>query len=154
MTTKTINDVQSHVPLSLSSLLTMKLKVVMPPPGSFGPADTYCRKRLKRTQHIVNEFWARWRKEFIQTLQERKSCRRKRRNFQKGDVVLLKADSNQNHWPITRIIETFPDKHGIVRTIKLRLGDAVGADQRKLVRAITKIILLVESDSPMESEEC
>ena len=90
MTTKTINSVQSHIPLSPSNLLTIKLKVVMPPPGSFGPADAYCRKRWRRTQHIVNEFWARWRKEFIQTLQERKSCRRKQRSFQKGDVVLLK----------------------------------------------------------------
>ena len=45
MTTETINNVQSHVPLSPSNLLTMKLKVVMPPPGSFGPADAYCRKR-------------------------------------------------------------------------------------------------------------
>ena len=72
MTTETINDVQSHVPPFHSSLLTMKSKVVMPPPGSFGPADTYCRKRWRRTQHIGNEFWARRRKEFIQTLQERK----------------------------------------------------------------------------------
>ena len=70
------------------------------------------------------------------------------------DVALLKADSNQNHWPITRIIETFPDKHGIVQTIKLRLGDVVGADQRKLVWPITKTVWLVESVSSTESEEC
>ena len=70
MTTETINDVQSHVPLSPSNVLTMRSKVVMPPPGSFGPADAYCHKRWRRTQDIINEFWARWRKEFIQTLQE------------------------------------------------------------------------------------
>ena len=39
MITETINDVQSYVPLSPSNLLTMKLKVVMPPPRSFGSAD-------------------------------------------------------------------------------------------------------------------
>ena len=54
MTTETIINVQSHVPLSPSNLLTMTSKVVMPPPGSFGPADAYCRKRWRRTQHIVN----------------------------------------------------------------------------------------------------
>ena len=74
MTTETINDVQSGVPLSPSNILTMKSNVFMPPPGSFGLADSYCRKRWRRTQHIVNEFWARWCKEFIQTSQERKSC--------------------------------------------------------------------------------
>ena len=39
MITETINDVQRYVPLSPSNLLTMKLKVVMPPPRSFGSAD-------------------------------------------------------------------------------------------------------------------
>ena len=154
MTTEIINDVQSHVPLSPSNLLTMKSKVVMPPSGRFGPADTYCYKRLNKIQHIVNKFWARLRKEFIQTLQDQKLCRRKWGNFQKGDAILLKTDSNRNHWPITRIIKTFPDKDGIVWTIKLRLGDVVGADQGKLVWPLTKSLLLVESDSPTESKEC
>ena len=84
---------------------------------------------------------------------KRKSCRRKRRNFQKGDVVLLEAVYNRNNWPIARIIETIPDKHEIVRTIELRLGDAAGAEQRELVRPITKIVLLVKSDSPTKSDE-
>ena len=70
-----------------------------------------------------------------------------RRNFQKGDLVLLKVDSSRNHWPIACIIETFPNKQRIVRSIKLRLGDIVSADQRELVRSIAKIVLLVESDS-------
>ena len=153
MITETINEAQSHVPLSPSNLPTMKSKVVMLPPGNFGLADAYCRKRWRRTQHIVNEYWARWHKEFIQTLQERKPYRSKRRNFQKGDIVLLKADYNRNNWPFARIIETFPDKHGIMRTIKLRLGDAVGAEQRELVQPITKIVLLVEGDSPTESKK-
>ena len=64
-TTETINDVQIRVPFSPSNLLTMKSKVIMPSPGSFGPADTYCHKRWKRTQHLVNKIWAKWRKEFI-----------------------------------------------------------------------------------------
>ena len=59
MTIQTINYFQSQVPLSPSDLLTMKSKDVMPPSGSFIPADTYCRKRWRRTKHIVNEFWAR-----------------------------------------------------------------------------------------------
>ena len=122
MTIETINDVQSHVRLSFSNLLTMK----------FGPADTYCLKRWRRTQHIVNIFWARWCKEFIQTLQERKLSRRKQQNFQKGDVVLLKANSSWNHWPIACIIKTFDCTAQTIQTIQLRLGYAVGPDQTKL----------------------
>ena len=82
-----------------------------------------------------------------------KSCRSKRRNFQKGDIVLLKADYNRNNRPIARIIETSPDKHGKLNPIKLRLGDVVCAEQRKSRCRITKIVLLVESDFPTESDE-
>ena len=65
------NDVNSQAALLLSHILTMKLKVVMTPPGVFGTPDLNCRKRWKRAQHISNEFWSRWRKEFLATLQDR-----------------------------------------------------------------------------------
>ena len=57
LTVETINDVSSYIPLSPSHLLSMKSKVVLPPPGSFTPADLYSRKRWRRVQHISNEFW-------------------------------------------------------------------------------------------------
>ena len=41
---ETINDANSEVALSPSYLLTMKSKVVMPPPGVFGTPDLYCNK--------------------------------------------------------------------------------------------------------------
>ena len=52
LTVETTNDVGSYIPLSPSNLLTMKSKVVLPPPGSFTPADLYSRKRWRRVQHI------------------------------------------------------------------------------------------------------
>ena len=67
----TINDVNSEVKLSPANLLTMKSKVTMSPPGEFSRPDTYCRKRWRRVQHLRNEFWSRWRKEFLLSLQER-----------------------------------------------------------------------------------
>ena len=44
LTTDVINDVTSLVPLSPINLLTIKSRVVMPPPGVFTSADMYCRK--------------------------------------------------------------------------------------------------------------
>ena len=58
-----------------------------------------------------------------------------------GDVAPLKSNSNRKPWSIAHIIKTFADKHGIVRTIKLRLGDAAGADEREWVWPITEILL-------------
>ena len=31
----------------------------------------------------------------------------------RGDIVLLKTDSENNPYPITRVIETFKDKQGV-----------------------------------------
>ena len=62
----------------------------------------------------------------------------------KGDVTPLKSNFNRKpsiSISIAHIIKTFPDKHGIVRTIKLRLGDAAGADEREWVWPITEILL-------------
>ena len=66
-----INDANSEVALSPSHLLTMKSKVVMPPPDVFGTLDLYCKKCWKQVQHISNKFWSVCHKEFLATLPER-----------------------------------------------------------------------------------
>ena len=69
----------------------------MTPPGEFGYADISCRKWWRRVQLIAEEFWNRWCKEFLVTLQQCQK-RSKNKNFQTGDIVLLKDDSHhQNH---------------------------------------------------------
>ena len=115
LTVETINDGQSPMPISLNNILTMKTKVVMPPPGVFQKPDLYCRSRWRRIQHLSNEFWSRWRKEFIQTLQERQKWVKMSRNFYIGDIVLLKTDlMTGNHWPMCKVIGTNSDDKGVV----------------------------------------
>ena len=119
---ETINDVNSEVALSPSHFLTIKSKVVMPPPGAFGKPDLYCRRRWRRVQHICNEFWNRWRKEFLATLQERQKWLVSRRNFYIGGVVLLKEDANPNEWKLAKVINVYPDEKGHVRSVQLYVG--------------------------------
>ena len=115
LTVETINDGQSPMPISPNNILTMKTKVVMPPPGVFQKPDLYCRSRWRRIQHLSNEFWSRWRKEFIQTLQERQKWVKMSRNFYIGDIVLLKTDlMTGNHWPLCKVIGTNSDDKGVV----------------------------------------
>ena len=64
---KTLGNVKSEQPLSPNNILTMKTKVVIPPPGEFVRADEFSRRRWRCVQHIANEFWQRWRKEFCVT---------------------------------------------------------------------------------------
>ena len=96
LTVDTLGDVQSEQPLCPSNILTMKSKVVLPPPGQFVKADEFSRRRWKRIQHIANEFWVRWCKEFLWSLQICPEWNSKCRNFQQGDIVLLKTEANRN----------------------------------------------------------
>ena len=72
-------------------------------------------------QHIAGEFWSRWRKEFLQSLQARQKWNISKRNFQVGDLVLLKEHLGRNKWPMARIVGTEPDSCGIVRSVQLKV---------------------------------
>ena len=64
-------NVPEDEPLTPNHLLTMKSRVLLPPPGEFQRADVYLIKRWKRVQYLVNQFWDRWKKGFLLALQER-----------------------------------------------------------------------------------
>ena len=101
----------------------MKLKVVMPPPGSFGTPDLYSQRRQRRIQHIANEFWSQWRKEFLTSLQVQSKWSKSRWNLTDGDIVVFKTVvDDPNHWPTARVISCETDNNGMVRIIKLRVG--------------------------------
>ena len=89
----------SSEPLTPSHLLTMKSGVLLSPPGKFEPADMYARKRWRRVQHLANEFWTLWRKEYLLSLQERQKWSRPRRNLSVGDVAMVKdLNLSGNAW--------------------------------------------------------
>ena len=71
LTTDGLTTPSSPEPLTPNHLLTMKANVLLPPPRDFKRADFYSRKRWCRVQHLANEFWNRWKKDFLQSLQER-----------------------------------------------------------------------------------
>ncbi len=95
------SDTRDLQPLTPNHILTMKSKVVMPPPGEFQKGDVYLRRRWRRVQYLANIFWTRWKKEYMQTLQERTKWNKPKRNFEIGDIVLVKDDNTQEttgHW--------------------------------------------------------
>ena len=142
LTAGNLND-ESMEPLTPNHLLTMKSRVVLPPPGSFQEADVYCRKSWRTVQYLSNVFWERWRKEYLLSLQERQKWRETRRNFQVGDVVLLKdLDLTRNKWPMARVKEVFPSEDGLVRKANVK----VAGSGTTLLRPVTKLILLVKAD--------
>lgn len=141
LTVETLSDPLSEPPLSPSMLLTGKTRLVLPPPGEFKEEDIYCKKKWRRTQHLAQEFWQRWSKEYLQQLQTRNKWTQPRRNFMTGDVVLIQeAQSPRNKWPLARVVKTHPDDKGQVRSVTV-----VNANRSELERPINKLVLLVES---------
>ena len=135
----TLND-PDIIPLTPNHLLTLKTKVVMPPPGEFQKEDLYCQKRWRSIQFLANEFWKRWSKEYLTSLQKRQKWTLKTRNFSINDVVLVKEQNLvRNKWLIGRITDVIPSNDGLVRTVKVRLAKT----NSELTRSITKLVLLI-----------
>ena len=124
----TVENLNHLEPLTPNHLLTLKSKVILPPLGNFLRVDTYSKKRWRRVQYLINEFWYRWRKDFLQSLQARQKWIRPRKNLQVEDVV-------------------------IVRKVKLAMADSTlddkGRRKRPIVyldRPVQKLVLLLSSD--------
>ena len=141
LTVKCLSDVESPLPLTPNHLLTMKSEIVMPPPGRFERVDVYSRKRWRRVQHICNEFWSRWRKEYLQLLQTRQKWNDTKRNLQTGDIVLVKEDTKRNEWKLAVVDSVKQSDDGVVRTVEIRQGKS------KYLRPVNKLILILECET-------
>ena len=94
----------------------------------------YARRRWAQVQFLSNQFWCRWVNEFMPNLTQRQKWFQPGRNVQVGDVVLLAESMQQrSKWVMGRVLETYPDKHGKVRTVLLKtLGSTMKRPIAKL----------------------
>lgn len=149
LTVNQLADPDSSSPLTPNHLLTMKSKVVLAPPGAFQPADVYCRKRWRRVQHLANEFWIRWKKEFLLSLRQRQKWTRPRRNLLVDDIVLIKDENlPRNAWQLARVSAVYPSSDGQVRKVQIALADSCLDNKgrridsvRYLERPVQKLVL-------------
>ena len=154
LTVDSISSSQFSEPLTPNHLLTMKSKVVLPPPGDFQRVDLYLSKRWRRVQYLVNEFWCKWKREFLQSLQSRQKWISVKRNLQVDDVVIVKDDSlPRNRWKLARVSETYPDNDGLVRKVRIVVAtdalDDLGRPTKAAVyleRPVQKLVLLFPTD--------
>ena len=148
-------------PLTPNHLLTMKVKVLMPPPGVFLREDLYSSKRWRRVQHLASEFWNRWRREFLHTLKKRQKWAKPQRNLLPGDIVVMKDDHlPRNEWKLARVEQTLPSDDGVVRKVILAVGtrllDNQGRrtnDVQRLERPVHKLVLILPQDRQFPVEE-
>ena len=101
----------------------MKQKVVLSLPGNFSRPDLYVRQRWRRVQYLADQFWVRWRREFLPTLQERRKWNRAEPNLQPGDVVIaIDEDAPRCDWPMGRVVCVHPSSDALVRSVRVRIG--------------------------------
>ncbi|XP_077968201.1 uncharacterized protein LOC144422183 [Styela clava] len=155
-------DVGSPEPLTPNHLLTMKPKVLLPPPGQFQRPDVYARRRWRRVQYIVNQFWYRWRLEYLQTLQPRGKWTKTELNLCVGDIVIVNDENApRNEWQLARVDALYPSEDGLIRKVRVLVADCNLDSRGKRTKAVTyldrpihKFVLLVraanDGDSPDE----
>lgn len=60
-------------------------------------------------------------------------------------MVIVRDDNlPPTHWCVGRVLETFPDREGLVRTVKIKTATT------ELVRPITKICILLAPENVID----
>ena len=133
--TPVVLDHEGGVPLSPNHLLLLRAEDHSI--GTFNHRDNYVRRRWRQVQYLTDQFWLRWRKESLQTLQTRQKWQDVEPNFAVDDLVLVSDEnSTRGKWPLGRVVQTFPDKFGHVRQVLVR------TQNKTLKRSITKLCKL------------
>ena len=150
--TEQSNDPHDYNALTPNHLLLLDAGVTFPP-GLFSKQDNYATRRWKQVQYLADLFWKRWRQSYIPLLQRRQKWHNKTYKYEVGDLVLLTdVLLPRSLWSLGRIIEVYPDKHGNVRVVKLRVPKCKNLNKdsleiTELVRPISKIVLLKSSSN-------
>nr|XP_033494102.1 uncharacterized protein LOC117264333 [Epinephelus lanceolatus] len=153
LTVDNLSHPDSPEPLTPNHLLTMKSVAALPPPGRFIREDMYARKRWRHVQYLAEQFWSRWKREYLSQIATRQCWHTPRRNLKVGDIVMERADDlPRNEWRLAKVVETVTDTDGLIRKVKIRLGDQkTGKEGQRsgkpsiVERPIQKLIVLLET---------
>lgn len=95
----------------------------------------------KQRQKLHQRLWEQWSNDYLTSIQVRHKWYVRGKNMKPNDMVVVRDDNlPPSQWTIGRIVETFPDKEGLVRTVKIRTASSV------LLRPLTKICILLPPD--------
>ena len=79
------------MPLTPNDLLRPRDGELRAFPEEYSEQDLfrYGRLRYRKVQYLINEFWSRWKDEYVQTLTARRKWTNPKPSLKIGDVVLL-----------------------------------------------------------------
>ena len=101
---------------------------------------------------MADQFWVRWRKEYLSELQARSKWNKVKRDFKIGDIALLQEpNAPRCDWHLCRVEKLYASKaDNHVRSVQVRIGDKFLSKNGKRVKALSlldrpvhKLILIV-----------
>ena len=137
--TKLSDDIKDPLPLTPNHLLLIRSNCNSIN-QTFNRGDMY-RKRWRYVQHLTNQFWRKWLREYVPELQRRRKWLRTMINLKQGDLVLVMDElTPRNVWPMGLVLETTSGRDGLVRSARIKTESTI------LVRPIAKLVHLEGDD--------
>ena len=130
-------------PLSPAMLLTIKTRPLLSPPGVFVSQDLYSGRYWRRVQYLADQFWIRWKHEYLQALQSISKWNDQPPNLEVGDIVIVKDQTPRNHWPMGKIVDPIKSKDDKVRIAEVALWKDGGI--KKYLRPVNELVLFIRS---------
>lgn len=136
------SDPEAPAVLSPTLILTQKQPDATFSVPEFGTKDAL-RSQWKLVQRLADQFWSRWRTEYLSALQKRTKWHSGGEEINKGDVVLIKEeDAHRNQWPLGVVDEVFYSKDSKVRKVKVTI--VWNGSKVSYVRPICYLVRLLE----------
>ena len=142
--TKVNDDPTDMTPLTPKDLLMVSS--YPKPMGKFDQDDLY-RSSWRHVQHLAEQFWRKFVKAYLPTLQKRVKWTDVQRNLKERDLVLLTPSDAlipRYQWPLAIVEAVLPSRDGHVRAVEIKTISG-----SKLTRPITKLILLEGKDDKL-----
>ena len=116
------------------------------------------RTRFRMVQSICDQFWSNWHKLYFPTLLWRQKWHHQKRNLQIGDVCVVQdANALRGEWRLAKVVDVFPDKHGVVRNVAIAVAPKFDGSKKfkpkalfKLRRHVSNLIVIVPVDENSE----
>ena len=131
-------DHRDELPLTPNHLLHLRC-IHLPSSDTPGDGDLAGRRHWKQAAYLADQFWRRWRREYLPLLQERAGrCTRSTTNLKPGDIVLLVDDTvPRGTWPLGRVEAARRGSDGRVRSVHVRVR---GTTYERPVNKVVKIV--------------
>lgn len=112
------DDPNEHLPLTPNHFLHGRMDGNVFPPNSAQESHNP-RKRWRHVEYLMDQFWKRWRKEYLPELGPRSKWFQDRREFEVGDEVLIADVTPRYKWKLGRVTQIHPGRDGVVRVVDL-----------------------------------